>query len=73
MAGRKGENCFAQARQVLRLAGEGPFPVLQPAVVQRPDPDRVPGGDDLVLFPVIEDQGKLRVEGLEHLDAVFMI
>ena len=73
MAGREGKDRFAQAHKVLGLAGEGPSAVLQPSVIQGPDADGIAGGDDLVLFPVIEDQGELCVQGLEHLDAVFMI
>ena len=65
MTGREGKDRFAQA--------ESPFPVFEASVIQGTDPDRVAGGDHFILFSVIENQGKLGVEGFEHFDAVFMI
>ena len=67
--GREGHDLGAQPHQVLGLAGENDLPVPIIAIVQRPDADGVPGGDEGLA--VKEDHGKFRVQLPEHLHAHF--
>ena len=68
---REGQDPVAQAHQVLGLAGKDGRAVPVVAIVQRPDADGVPGGNELLA--VIQDQGKFRVQVLEHLHALLLI
>ena len=70
---RERQNAVAQAHQVLRLAGEDDLAALQIAIVQRADADGVPGGNQLLLCAVIDDQGKLRIQHAEHVGAVLPV
>lgn len=67
--GREGHDLGAQPHQVLGLAGEDDLPVPIIAIVQRPDADGIPGGDEGLA--VKEDHGKLCVQLPEHLHAHF--
>ena len=73
VARREGADLLAQPHQVLRLAGkdDGAVPVI--AVVQGPDADGVPGGDEVVLLGVVNDEGKLRVQLGEHVQTVLLV
>ena len=71
VAGREGQNSFAQAHQVLCLAGEQNGAVGIVAVVQRADADGIPGGNQLLA--VIEDHGEFRVQLPEHLHPLLLI
>ena len=55
------------------LAGEGDRAVVEIAVVQRPDADGVARGDQNVPLAVVEDQGELGVEPLEHPETVLLV
>ena len=68
---REGQDPVAQAHQVLGLAGKDGRAVPVVAIVQRPDADGVPGGNELLA--VIQDQGKFRVQVPEHLHALLLI
>ena len=70
---RKGDDPGDQAHQVLGLAGEHDGAALQIAVKQRTDADGIAGGDELVLFAIVEDQRKFSVQHAEHLHAVFVV
>ena len=70
---REGENTRAEAFQVLRLAGKGDAPVGKIAVIERPDPDGIPGSDQPSALPIKQDQSKLRVQLLKHAEPVFLI
>ena len=70
---REGTDLLAQAHQVLGLAGEDDAsrPVIP--VKQGTDADGVPGGDEGIRPPVVEDQGEFRVQPGEHLQAVLPV
>ena len=70
---REGAYLPHQAHQVLGLAGEDDYTLGVVAVVQRPDADGVPGGQELPPLPVVEDAGEFRVQHLEHPRAVLLI
>ena len=63
----------AKPLQVLRLAGKGDAAVGKIAVVQRADADGIPGRDQPAALPVIQDQGKLRVQLCKHAEPVFPV
>ena len=73
MAGREGKNPLTEAEKVLRFTGEGDVAVDKITVIERADPDGVPGGDEPVVFPVVENQGKLGVQKTEHVQTVLTI
>ena len=66
---RKRQDPVCQAQQAPGLAGEKDASAFAVPVVQRPDTDGVPGGNEAVCGGVVEDQGKLRVQLREHLRA----
>jgi hypothetical protein len=69
----KGHNLVRQTQQVFGLAGKNDGPGAVIAVVQGPDADGVPGGDELPHLPVVEDAGKLRVQHGEHFYAILPV
>ena len=73
MSGREGENLPHQPQQVFRLTGEHNGARGVVAIVQGPDTDGIPGGDELLFFSVIEDAGVFRVQHVEHFHAIFPI
>ena len=73
VAGREGENLLHQFHKILRLTGKHDGTGAVIAIVQRPDADGVSGGDELLLFSVIKDAGKFRVQHTEHLHTVALI
>ena len=73
MSRRERKNGFAQAHQVLRLTGKGPFAIRQTAVIQGPNPDRIARGNQFSLRSIPKNQRKLCVQRLEHFHAVLMV
>ena len=73
MAGREGQDLGAEAHQVLRLAGEGDGAVGEEAVIQGTDADGIAGGNQAVLFAVIQDHSKLRIQHPKHVEPVFLV
>ena len=73
MSRREGADLPAQPHQVLRLAGKDDGAGAIIAVVQGPDADGVPGGDEIVLFGVVDDEGELCVQLGEHVQAVLFV
>ena len=69
----EGQDLLTQAQQVFGLAGEEDGPRRVVAVIQGPYAEGVPGGDELVPLPVVEDQGELRVQLPEHGRALFPV
>ncbi len=63
----------AQAHQVFCFAGEGDAAGVGVAVKHGADADGISGGNQPLLFGIIEHQGKLRVQMAEHIQAVFVI
>ena len=70
VARREGQDSVRQPPQVFRLAGKEDLAAGAVAVVQGPDADGVPGGDEAVCARVIEDEGEFRVQLTEHPHAV---
>ena len=70
---REGQDLIRQAQQVLGLAGKEDGPLTVVPVVEGPDADGVPGGDELSCLPVIEDTGELRVQHGEHICAMLPV
>ena len=73
VAGREGKNPLTEAEKVLRFTGEGDAAVGKITVIERADPDGVPGGDEPVVFSIVENQGKLGVQKTEHVQTVLTI
>ena len=72
-ARREGQDRLAQAHQHLGLAGKNHGAVCQRAVIQRADADGIPGGNELAGFPIVQDQGELCVQHLEHFQTIFFV
>ena len=70
---REWQDLLTKSHQILWFAGKDPFTVIQASVVQRPDADRVAGGNQLFLFSIPQDQGKFCIQSLKHFDAILVI
>ena len=73
VTGREGEDFPADAHQVFGFAGEDQRTVVQRAVVEGPDADGVPGGDEGVGFVIVQHQGKFGVQHGEHIETEFPV
>ena len=72
-ARRERQDCPAKAHEVLRLAGKGDAAVREHAVIERADADGIARRNKAVLFGIVENQRKFRVQRAEHIRAVFAI
>ena len=67
------QDLFCQVDQVLRLAGKDDGSVVIIAIVQGANTDRIPGGNKLIFFRVIENAGKFRIQHRKHIYAVLFV
>ena len=70
---REGENTRTEAFQILRFAGKGDVSVGEITVIERPDPDGIPGSNQPFALPIEQDQSKLRVQLVKHAKPVFLV
>ena len=73
MSGREGNNLITEPNQVFRLTGKYQGTVVQLAIEQRANADRIPCSNQRILFAVIENHGKLSIQLGKHLQPVFVI
>ena len=73
VSGRKRHHIVHEADEVFRLAGKDDRALSVIAVVQRADADGVARRDEAAALGVINDHGKLRVEGAEHVQPLALI
>ena len=59
--------------EVFGLAGKDDGPGRVVAVIQGPDADGIPGGDECLSLCIVEDAGKLRIEHGEHIRPVLPV
>ena len=70
---RKGAHLVRYLREVLRLGGEHDMPALRPAVKEGADAYGIARRDERVPLRVVDDRRELRVQPLEHPDAVLFV
>ena len=70
---REGADPLTQPHQVFRFAGKDDGAGAVIAVVQGPDADGIPGCDELIPLGIVDDEGELRVQLGEHLQAVLPV
>ena len=73
VTGWEREDLPADAHQVFGLAGKDQGAVIQRAVVEGPDTDGVPGGNEGVGFVIVQHQSKFGVQHGEHIQAEFPV
>jgi len=59
--------------QIFRFTGENDRTLFIISVIQRPNPDRITGGDEFTGLSVKEDHGKFRVQHGKHICSIFLI
>ena len=73
VARRERHNAMAQADEVFRLAGKHNVAAFAVPVVERADADGVTRSDEAIGLGIVNNQGELGVELLEHLGALFFV